>query len=229
MSSEERYPELDALRGIAVVLMVLYHLAFDLSYFYGWNMPVHEGAWKILATASATTFLLLVGICFAISWERTPFYHKYLRRGLLIFTGGMLVSLATWLIVPHAFVKFGILHLIGLSALLQPFFTPFKIWNAALGVLIIILPVVRTVPTLRILIPSLDYYPLIPWFGVILLGTAIGRLLYVPTRSVAPHTCGKLPYPHWLLICGKRSLWIYLVHQPLLLLLLGLIFGIPML
>ena len=271
MMNETRYPELDALRGVAVLLMVSYHLAFDLQYFYGWpvlrslgeggNIPVEEGIWKILARAAATVFLLLIGICFAISWERTrrqlavgswPLalrhcYSKYLRRGLVIFAGGMIISLATWFIAPDAFVKFGVLHLIGISTLLLPFFTPLKQWNLLFVLLVLFVffvlpkqtsspfffPLGLTIPTFS----SLDYFPLLPWFGVILFGMVLGNALYVPERHAMLTRLSFLPAPRSAMVqrawrgvgwTGRRSLWIYFVHQPVLLLLLGLVFGMPM-
>src|SRR3989344_4664048 len=127
MLPEKRYPELDALRGIAVWMMVLYHLLFDLAYFYGWQIPIYDGGWRIFARAAAILFLLLVGICFVISWERASrlavlaprhdtfwnTYKKYLRRGLFIFAGGMVISLVTKIFAGDMYVRFGVLHLIG--------------------------------------------------------------------------------------------------------------------
>ena len=251
MMNETRYPELDALRGVAVLLMVSYHLAFDLAYFYGWNIPVEEGVWKILARTAAMFFLLLVGVCFAISWERTrrplavgswPLalrrcYAKYLRRGLMIFAGGMLISFTTWAVVPDAFVQFGVLHLIGISTLLLPFFTPFKQWNLLFVLLVLFVSLVLPKPTsspslfplglITSTFSSLDYFPLLPWFGVILLGMVIGNALYIPTPCSFLSALSHLPYPRSLLWMGRRSLWIYCAHQPLLLLILSLILGIP--
>lgn len=193
-------------------------------------------------------------------------YKKYLRRGLLIFAGGMLITLVTYLFSPEFYVKFGVLHFIGVSTLLLPFFVPFKQWNFLLGIFVLLVPpfIGRLNPSTE-LVPSgvhpflfplpaeallagrslgggwakagfgfpptgfssLDYYPLLPWFGVILLGTAVGTVLYSPKRHQALGTFDFFPFPRWLLACGKRSLWIYFAHQPVILLILSLILGLP--
>ncbi len=226
---EHRYPELDALRGIAVWMMVLYHLLFDLAYFYGVQIPIYDGGWRIFARAAASLFLLLVGICFVISWNRAPqrgaptTYGKYLRRGLLIFAGGMVISLATYLIAGDMYVRFGALHLIGFSTLLLPFFTPLKKWNALLGLFIITF----TPSHFHTFTPSLDYFPLLPWSGVILVGMALGSILYAPSQQPILQKFDHVPYPRSLLWSGRRSLWIYFVHQPVLLLLLSVALGLP--
>jgi len=244
MKTEQRFPELDALRGIAVWMMVTYHLLFDLTYFYDFAIPIYDGGWRIFARSAAALFLLLVGICFVISWERSPIYKKYFRRGLIIFCGGMLISLVTYFIAPHAYVRFGILHLIGVSALLQPFFVRLKQWNLPLGFFIIFLSLSiflrgsetrATIPAflglpLGLTPPasSLDYFPLFPWLGVILIGMSIGKMLYIPSRRLFLRTFDQVPFPRLLLWSGKRSLWIYFLHQPILFALLSLALGIPM-
>jgi len=93
-----RYPELDLLRTLAVVMMIVYHAAYDLETLYGWPIDVHGGGWWLLARATLTLFLLLVGVSFAISWDRSgKRYRKYLRRGLGILACGLLVSFVTYL------------------------------------------------------------------------------------------------------------------------------------
>jgi uncharacterized membrane protein len=266
MILEQRYPELDALRGIAVLMMIGYHLAFDLSFFYGWDIPVHEKGWLILARGTAMMFLMVIGICFMISWERASrrssachaeelrakreasrstcaappqhdtlrsLYLKYLHRGFTIFTGGMLISLATWLVAPGVFVKFGILHLIGVSALLQPLFAHLKTWNILLGFMVTMIGIhLSTVHTTSFLLfpfglpypgfASLDYYPLFPWFGCILTGMGFGSILYIPKKHDILRTLDRIPYPQPLLLMGRQAFFLYFLHQPVLLTLLWL-------
>ncbi|MBI3336436.1 DUF1624 domain-containing protein [Candidatus Peregrinibacteria bacterium] len=235
----ERYRELDALRGVAVLCMMTYHFFFDLAYFYGYDISVYTGAWKLFARGTGALFLLVVGICAVISWERTMPKEriiKTLKRGMIIFSGGMIISAVTWMIAPHAFVKFGILHLIGISALFQPMFSVFKKWNAVIGLLFVTLGIVFTRKTVEswLLFPfgleypgmqSLDYYPLFPWFGVILIGMALGQWLYQPLRHRILTAPGSLAYPSLLLWCGRRALFLYFLHQPMILLFLRFFLG----
>lgn len=230
-----RYPELDALRGLAVLLMVIYHLLFDLSYFYGFAIPVREGLLLIAARVIAGTFLILVGVGSAISLSRKPpssWAAASLRRATTVGLAAIVVSVLTGLLVPAAFVRFGILHLIALSAVLVPFFFSAGRWNVLLGIFILILGphVLRSLPSLAILLPigsgppvaMLDYFPLIPWFGVILLGLGLGHALYVPTRRA---WIPEINAPEWLLWCGRRALFLYMVHQPVILLILWVMLG----
>ena len=238
MIPEERYRELDLLRGLAVISMILFHLCFDLAFFYGWNIPVREGAFILWSRGTAMTFLMVMGICFVISWERTSSYQKYFYRGLTIFMGGMIISLATYLIAPGAYVKFGILHLIGVSALLQPLFVRFRSANILIGAFVSIIGLKIAAMTtenpllfpLGILYPgffSLDYYPLFPWFGFVLTGMGLGYLLYIPERNSLLAKIGSLPAPEWLLLAGRQALLLYFLHQPLLLTALFFLLGSP--
>ena len=97
LASPKRYPELDVLRSLAIIGMIIYHGAYDLVSFYAWNIDIFTGPWKLFERSIALTFLLLVGISFAISYQRTTkerVWLKFLRRGLVVFGCGMLVSIA---------------------------------------------------------------------------------------------------------------------------------------
>ena len=61
-----------------------------------------------------------------------------------------------------------------------------------------------------------DYRPLLPWFGVVLLGVFAGNLFYGTGKRTAG-LAGRMPPPaRPLTFLGRHSLFIYLVHQPIL-------------
>ncbi len=244
--TNNRYVELDLLRTFAIIMMIVYHFAYDLESFYGWHLGIFEyWGWALIQHGTASLFLLLVGVSFAISWNRHGIthadlsfphrYRKYLRRGLGVIACGMLVSAATYWFDPETYVRFGILHLIGVSILLLPFFTRFREWNVAIGSIIIgmqtsILGFFSLAGRRPALVPigitptdffSVDYFPLIPWFGIVLIGYAIGYHAYV---RYSWH-----PFPHarerarWLTWPGRHALLIYLIHQPILLMVLKIV------
>src|SRR5215208_4515723 len=85
---EQRFWEVDAARGIAIAMMVVYHLMFDLDYFGGYAIESTSGFWALFADATAGTFLFLVGVSLAISYSRASaglqgqsLFWKYLLRG----------------------------------------------------------------------------------------------------------------------------------------------------
>lgn len=226
-----RHPELDLLRTLAVAMMIVYHTAFDLETFYGWNIGVLEGGWWLLARVTATLFLLLMGVSFAISWNRgAKRYGKYLERGALLMVCATAVSTATAIVDPETYVRFGILHCIAIAIFILPFLASLKEWNALIGAGLIALgpPVSHLIAKSDLWIPlgawpsdfvSVDYFPIIPWLGVSLIGYSIGHLLYV--RFPRPKTLTFSRIPSWMTWPGKRALWIYLLHQPLILGILG--------
>lgn len=251
---KDRYIELDLLRTLAILMMIVYHLAYDLELYYGWKLGIFGNAgWILLRQSTAALFLLLVGCSFTISWKRhgeqhggdsfVVRYRKYLLRGLGVIACGMLVTLVTFFWEPATYMRFGILHMIGASIILLPFFASVKEGNAVIGMMILGLGMIfpmtigNAAPALLpfgLMSPdfaSVDYFPLIPWFGAVLVGYATGHFLYVRLRwlgtssldssvssdSSHARSMRALAWP------GRHALVIYLLHQPLLLLLLKLV------
>jgi uncharacterized membrane protein len=219
-------------------MMVVYHLTYDLYAFGGYGIEATSGFWARFADATASIFLFLVGVSLAISHERGggDRFGKYLLRGLRIFGYGMLLTVV-FLAFGMGIVAFGILHLIGVSIVLAYPFLSLRLANFALGILVF---AVGTYVTAQdpsgspFLLPfgvvpegwmMPDYRPLLPWFGVVLIGLGFGNAVYGRgTRpGVLPQKTPVVTRP--LLPLGRNSLLIYLVHQPILILLLGL-FGV---
>jgi uncharacterized membrane protein len=238
-----RYIELDLLRSLAIVLMVAYHTVFDLSVFYGWEIDVFSGGWWLFARITATLFLLLTGVSAAISYSRlkdtsaSEQWMKHLRRFCQIGSAALLVTAATNFADPGSYVRFGILHLIAVSALLLPLLAPLRERTAIAGITLLMLG--RIVPSMsfrnELLIPfgirppyffTVDYFPLVPWFGVILIGFAIGHYFYVRTNHGE-----KFSFLHshfsFSLWPGRHALLCYILHQPIVLALLWLMLGRP--
>lgn len=220
-SSTNRIWELDAFRGIAIILMSTFHLVFDLATFLGLPISYLSGFWYYEGLSSALLFMLVSGTSATLS--RRP-----ARRGLIVFGWGIALTTGTYFMDPSLYIRFGILHFLGLAMMLSTFVKGWRpvallLFSAAViagGVYL------RTLSTANPwLFPfglitanfnSLDYYPLFPYFGVYTLGMVLGRLLYRERRSLFPWR------PSWrpLELMGQHSLTIYLLHQPLILALL---------
>jgi len=233
--------EIDALRGMAVVAMVFYHAMWDLSFAGVYPHDVGQGGWRLVARGIAATFLLLVGVSMTLVQARHPAgvpYRRWLERGLKLLGWGLAISLVTWPIFRHQFIAFGVLHFIGTALLLAPLLLRTGPFAAPLGLLLLLggrLLACCPVGTWWLLplglrpegYISVDYFPLIPWLGVVLLGVALGRL-YVAARERG--LAVPSPPPSWArpaVFLGRHSLIVYILHQPVIiaiLLLLGVRF-----
>ena len=228
-----RFWEVDAARGVAILMMVVYHCTYDLYTFGGYDVDAVTGFWARFADATASLFLFLVGVSLAISHARGGGgVRKYLLRGLGVLGYGMVLT-AVFLVFGMGIVAFGILHLIGVSIVLSYPFLKLRFTNLALGVAIFatglylqagdptgsawLLPF-GVVPE-GLSMP--DYRPLLPWFGVVLVGLFFGNVVYREGRRPAGLPSAAPVAARPLLPMGRNSLAIYLVHQPVIVVLLA--------
>ncbi len=247
MQTKTRFIEVDLLRTVAILFMIAYHLAFDVSVFYGWNISLHSPVLSAVQHLSASLFLLLVGVSFVLSWQRmedtgwtfAARQRRTYRRALRIFVFALLISVATYIFDPAEFIRFGILHLIAASLLILPLVIRLKEANALLGILCLFvgagvrgtqvesslfLPFGITPPTFA----TLDYFPLFPWLGVVLIGVGIGQLLYVRFPRWRTQSVDRIiAKTSMMSVPGRHSLVLYIIHQPILLLILSLLYGWP--
>jgi uncharacterized membrane protein len=191
---------------------------------------VGHPAWQWFARAIAASFLTLVGIGLVLGHGRGVRWRSFLRRLAVLASAALAVSVVTWFAFPEEYIFFGILHSIAVSSVLAlPFLrVPSPILVAAAG-FCFAAPFLFTDPSLdgpaldwlglgASARPTNDYVPIFPWFAFVLLGLAAGRLaLPFAARSVPASPVWTNPLSRGLIWSGRRSLVIYLVHQPLLL------------
>lgn len=225
---KKRIWELDALRGLCILGMVVVHIIYDLVELYGlieWEYPP---LFTFVQAWGGVLFLLISGICVTLG-------SRCIRRGALVFFCGMVVSAVTYGMYHFNFsgksiiIYFGVLHCLGVCMLLWPVFRRLPHWAlavvgialAAAGFYLRTLDPVSTQWLMPLGLPwkgfaSSDYFPILPYLGFFLLGSALGKSIYRSKETLLPKVNTKNFLIRFLLLCGKHSLWIYLLHQPVL-------------
>jgi uncharacterized membrane protein len=235
VNRQSRFAVIDAARASALAAMASYHTLWDLGYLrltaenYALTPVGH-----LAAACIAGTFLILVGVGLVLMNGDGVRLRRTLLRLARIGGAALLVTAGTWFAFPDAYVFFGVLHCIAVSSVIAlPFlFVPLPIVALA-AVAVIAAPHLVHVPALDA--PVLfflglgagtprtnDYVPLFPWFGLVLTGVCLGRA-GLPRLAASPAAAWR---PHArvaraAVFAGRHSLAVYLIHQPLLLALLG--------
>ena len=240
---KERFGMLDGLRGFALANMIIYHTLYDIVYIFGHPMAWYQGTAGYLWQQSICwCFILLSGFCFSMG-------SRPLKRGAMIFAFGCAISLITAVVMPEQQVRFGILSLVGSSMMLTYLAEPFlKGVKPLLGLFICfgMFLITKSVPMGGIgvgdnivsTLPhvlyqwewgyplgfpsagffSSDYFPLLPWLFLYWTGwygkRVVGDLSRFSWLKPTPPILG------WM---GKNSIWLYLVHQPVVYIILFLL------
>ena len=229
MDSGSRFWEIDFARGAAVVGMVLFNWLFALGFFGLIAFDASQGFWWAFARLVGGAFVLISGVAFSLRLGKMDFRRKAVAAGLKLFALGLGITVATALFVGRGTVVFGILHFLGVAWILAIAFAGRSwAWLSAAGAAVVAAGVLLSslsfsFPWLLWLgfVPrgfySLDFFPLLPWFGVFLLGMALGKKFYGCTGVAA---ASEPFYAKPLVFLGRHSLFVYLAHQPLLIALL---------
>lgn len=221
MEKSGRIELMDALRGLAVCLMVLHHFLYDLCAFLGapWVLFTNP-VFDVLHYIFAGLFIFLSGVS-------SDFSRSNFKRGVKAMVLAMGITLVTWLM--GMTVVFGVLHLLASCMLL--FALTRRFWEKlpafvvpALSAALVVLTarcangVPTQTPHLWIFgfttpdFASSDYFPLLPWFFVFLFGTWAGR--YVRAGRL-PDWFYRAKAPRLALV-GRHALPVYVLHQPVL-------------
>lgn len=237
-NNSSRFIEIDMIRGFALSLMIIGHILWDLDYFK--VIPINNGFYSFLQQIVPQMFFVILGVGIIVSYKKkrlTPknqnkYYKHLMKRGLKIMGLGVLLSIFSLIFIPGRPIYFGVLHCIGLSIILSIPFLKYRFLNLLFAVFILlvgylfsgyyiqnpnIIHLIIGLHQENIWMYTVDYFPIVPWFGVMLLGLIIGDILYCgdKRRFKMPDISRFLPAKFFSWI-GKHSLEIYLLHQPLI-------------
>lgn len=237
---------IDNLRALALISMIGYHLVWDLVWLYGVDWSWYHGIFaKIWQQSICWTFILLSGFCWSMS--KNP-----LKQGLTISLCGGLVTVVTLLVSFDSRIIFGVLTLLGAGALMMiPLKKIFEKIPAGVGIFLTFLLFLFTYgvndgylgfPGMRLLnLPknlytnlftaflgfpadsffSTDYFPIVPWSFLYMTGYFLYRLWKKRGMRGLRTLDRRIPV---LTFMGRKSLPVYLLHQPVICVLLELTF-----
>ena len=233
---KKRIWELDALRGLLILIMIGFHLWYDLVYLFGLvrlSMPQSQAVFRFFSNWAGAPFLFLSGLC-------VTFGSRPARRGLQVLGCGMVITAVTAGMYLLNFtdksiiIYFGVLQCLGVCMLLWPVFRKLpKLWLLILGVALAALGLYLKF-SVRVAFPwliplgfvtksfaSSDYFPLLPNLGYFLMGAFLGKTFYPNRITRFPKVNPENPAVRFFGFFGKHSLLIYMLHQPVLAALVG--------
>lgn len=233
-TARERLWEIDLARTAAIVMMVVYHVGYDVE-MLAVDPPIDpfSGGWRALQVVCGSTFLFVTGVTLAMGNGRAraaglrgwPLYRRHARRALTVLGAAMAVTVATRVALGDEYIRFGVLHCIAAAMLIGPLVVRWGAWLLPLAAAVLAAGLAMRdmdpvgIPGLMILgVPpeggaGVDWYPLAPWLAPALAGLWAGGVLYPGGRRGAwgtrmpPAVHPAVTWP------GRHSLPVYLAHQ----------------
>ena len=232
-----RFEALDALRGLAMVWMTVFHFCFDLNQF-GWIQQdfYRDPLWTWQRTLILSLFLFCAGMGQAMAVAQGQSWLRFWVRWAQVAACALLVTAGSWWMYPQSFIYFGVLHGIVLMLIIVRLTAHWGAWLWFLGGVVVAIKyiavyAISTGASAELIhifnSPALnwmgvitrkpiteDYVPLLPWLGVMWWGAAAGAWW---SRPGGHRLLGAIP-PLWqpLVVIGRWSLSYYMVHQPIM-------------
>lgn len=228
--------ELDFLRGLSIIMMILHHFIYDLRYVFELDVFAFQDSYIFIYWIRAFfvfIFLFVSGICCSFSRNNLK---RSIKMGLVALLFSVVFYIVSKITDSEMFIIFNVLHLLALGTLLYSILSyfenkySFKSGNIVLifiGIVFLWLSYPLSyldsynIPALipfhekfAFNIGMADYMPLVPWFGLFIFGALFGRLYYSDKKSIFP-SCPKgiriisIPFE----FVGRYALYFYLFHQ----------------
>ncbi len=229
-----RFDSLDALRGVAIVWMTLYHFAFDLNHFGYVKQDFYtDPVWTLQRSAIVSLFLFCAGLGQAVAIEQGQSARRFWLRWSQIAACALLVTASSYWMYPKSFIYFGVLHGIAVMLIVTRYTAGLGRWLWLAGAIAVAMHFIADYahsywPSADFLNErwfnwlglisrkpiTEDYVPLLPWLGVMWWGVASGQWLLAnrPQVLAGRGLAGTVPLA-WL---GRWSLPWYMLHQPVM-------------
>lgn len=248
----KRYWEVDAVRGISLLGMIFFHTFFLLGTFHVISISVWYWICNYIWLGTSI-FVIISGVSLILRHGRMAgkpkkeYYTAIVKRGIQVMLIGVGIAVVASLFIHFVigdgnYMLFNFLQMMGWCMILCIPFLRLGKWSFIPAVILIALGLfLETISGPLFLMPfgilpdgfyPRDYFPILPWLGVMLLGVALGSVLY-------PNGYRRWNFPDGgrvgevLSKIGKYPLQIYVLHMPiigaviLLLILVTTLLGCP--
>lgn len=213
--------EIDLLRGLAIVLMVIFHFGYDLTVFNWANFNTSKDIeWITFRAVIVSGFLLAVGMSSYLAYQKPVRIKKLAKAVGKLFIVSVFITMASLLMHPTAWVYFGIIHFITVALPISVLFVRTPYVALLIGCACIVgywVGILNLFPfwewsVLQLGIPTrtVDLVTFFPWIGVVLIG------IFIMKKEIFHIKIKPSAISNKLVFLGQYSLTIYLVHQPIL-------------
>lgn len=227
--TNQRAERLDALRGLALLWMAVFHFCFDLKLFGFLKANFYSDPfWTYQRVVIVSLFLMCAGVSQVLALHQGQQRAQFWRRWGQIVACALVVSAVSWVQFPRSYISFGILHAMALMLVLARLLCRLEISTLAValcGVVVVMgqalahpffdsrwtgwLGFVTFRPRTE------DFVPMFPWLGVMLWGVALGKYLLQHRAASLYGPLPRLARPLWAIVSllGRWSLSFYMLHQ----------------
>jgi len=220
-----RIKGLDIFRGIAIILMIIYHFCYFLNEFnYIHQNFDYNLFWRSFRAIIVTMFIFASGVSLHIAYHKGINWQKFLKRVALLGAVATAISVATYIVYPNRWVYFGIIHYIFASTIIGLLFINRFFISLIVAILLFVLYfggfvdyaiIIREfVKLLHLPSYTVDLVPLFPWFWVTSFALAISAKNWHKVIFNKIDSDSKIA--NAVAFMGRHSLVIYLTHLPLL-------------
>jgi len=212
---ENRLTELDSLKALALVMMLVSNFVSDLSFFK--IMEVSKGdSWWYLARTTASLFVCISGISYYLANRQNTDFWVVLTRTQRLLFWALAITIITYFFQPDAYIRFGVLHLLALASIVAFPFVKRPIFGFLVGFALFFLPLSSEPLSVWLGLRetgffAVDYFPLNPWLGLFFISMASAKYIYPEGKSLT-----SIIWPEKWLWLGRNTLLIYVFHQPFL-------------